>query len=194
MKEGWWADPEWQNGVRNKLRSCGAQTGISCFARIHKPDMIQIGRGCRIDDFVYFNGGAKSVVGDRVHIACHVSIVGGGELEIGSCAGLAAGVRIVTGSEDIHGYSLTNPCIPKEFWHSKRGKITIGEHALVFTNSVVLPDVQIGEGTIVGAGCVVRRDLLPWRVYAGERCIPVGVRDPLPIKKLEGEMRAKYGY
>jgi len=34
-------------------------------------------------------------------------------------------------------------------------------------NAIVLPRVEIGEGTAVGAGALIRRSLDPWGIYAG---------------------------
>jgi len=48
---------------------------------------------------------------------------------------------------------------------------------VVFTNAVVFPDVEIGEGAVVSAGGVVHHSLKPWGVYAGNPLVQVGVRD-----------------
>ncbi len=194
MNDGWWNEVEWLNQELDNLKACGVMTGISRKACIYQPGHVSIGRACRIDDFVYFNGGQETVLGDRVHISCHCTLTGGGELVIGSYAGLATGVRVITGTEDHHGRSLTNPCIPSEFWHPKRGKVVIGKHALLYANVVVVPGVEIGEGAVVGAGCIVRKNLPPWGVYAGEQCDRVKPRNPAAILELEAQMVERYGF
>jgi galactoside O-acetyltransferase len=87
---------------------------------------------------------------------------------------------LLTGSEEIAG-GPTNPTVPAEFRRVRRARTAVGAHALVFTNSVVLPGVTVGEGAVVAAGSVVHRDLLPWGIYAGTPLVQVGVRESAPI-------------
>ena len=48
--------------------------------------------------------------------------------------------------------------------------IAIGDDVWLGGNVVVLPRVTIGAGTVVAAGCVVRRDLPPHVLAAGNPC------------------------
>ena len=73
---------------------------------------LSIGNAVIIDDFVLLMGGANTRIGNFVHIACHCSIVGGGEFDMQDFAGLSGGVRIYTGSEDYSGNFLTNRTLP----------------------------------------------------------------------------------
>lgn len=52
---------------------------------------------------------------------------------------------------------------------------------MIFTNSVVLPNVSIGEGAVVAAASVVHHDLKPWAIYAGHPLVQVGVRSSEPV-------------
>jgi galactoside O-acetyltransferase len=133
-----------------------------------------MGERSRIDDLVFLNVGQSCKIGRFVHIASFCSIIGGGELVMHDFSGLSAGCRIVTGTEDFCDGSLTNPTVPY-FRDARRGRIVIGKHAILGTNVIVFPDVTIGEGAAVGAGCIVRRDLRPWGVYAGTN--PRRIRD-----------------
>lgn len=45
------------------------------------------------------------------------------------------------------------------------------------TNAIIFQGVTIGEGAAVRAGAMVRRDLAPWTVYAGEPHRKIGERD-----------------
>ena len=151
---------------------------------INKENII-INELSQIDDFVFFNGGIGSSIGRNVHISSFVSIVGGGELEIGDFAGLSAGCRIVTGTDDFEGNSLTNPTVSREFRNITIGKIKIGKHAILGTNVVVLPNTVIGDGCIVGSGSIVNKDLEPWTIYAGFKPRKVGQRSKDKIESLE---------
>lgn len=47
------------------------------------------------------------------------------------------------------------------------GLVRVGKYADIYTGAVVLPRLNIGEGAVVGAGAVVRRDVAPYTVVAG---------------------------
>lgn len=162
------------------LRACGNEVKVYRGCRLVPPDRIAIGDRSQIDEFVRIYAGEGVTIGRHVHFAFLSSVSGGGTCEVGDFAGIAAGVRLLTGTEEIEG-GLTNPTVPAEFRKVRRGRTVVGAHALVFTNSVVLPGVTIGEGAIVAAGSVVHRDLAPWGIYAGNPLVQVGVRDRVPI-------------
>lgn len=138
-----------------------------------------------IDDFVFFNGGKNTIIGRNVHISAFSSIIGGGEFIMEDFSGLSAGCRIITGSDDFSGDSLTNLTIPKEYRNITVGKIKIGKHAILGSNVVVMPNVNIGDGCIVSAGAIVNKDLEPWVIYAGYNPKKIGNRDKDEVLRLE---------
>lgn len=138
-----------------------------------------------IDDFVFFNGGQNSTIGRNVHISAYTSIIGGGEFIMEDFSGLSAGCRIITGSDDFSGNSLTNLTIPKEYRNITVGKVKIGKHAILGSNVVVMPNVTIGEGCIVSSGSIVNKDLEPWSIYAGYNPKKIASRDKAQIQDLE---------
>ena len=66
-------------------------------------------------------------------------------------------------------------------------------HAIIGTNTVVLPDVVIGEGAAVSAGSVVTRSLEPWGVYAGTPARRIKARHADTILAAELELYARHG-
>ena len=54
-----------------------------------------------------------------------------------------------------------------DFVNSRKGKITVRKDAWIGTGAVILPDVEIGEGAVVGANSVVTRDVAPYTVVGG---------------------------
>lgn len=54
-----------------------------------------------------------------------------------------------------------------EHVHSHMGPITIEADAWIGTGAVILPDVIIGEGAVVGANAVVNRSVPPYTVVGG---------------------------
>jgi maltose O-acetyltransferase len=52
-------------------------------------------------------------------------------------------------------------------------RVTIGEEVFIGANSLILPGVTIGDRAIIGAGSVVRHDVAPDTVAAGNPARPV---------------------
>src|SRR5436190_17916847 len=73
------------------------------------------GRHVIVDDFVFIGRQEKATIGNYVHIASHASLTGGGELVLSDFVGISSGVRLLTGTDDFTGSTLTGPCVPQEF-------------------------------------------------------------------------------
>jgi galactoside O-acetyltransferase len=169
--------------------------GVRVFrgCRVFPAEKVSVGAYSQIDEGVVIFAGSGVVIGSFVHLATLCSVTGGGACEIGDFAGVSSGCRIVTGTDDPLGGGLTNPTVPAELRRVRRGSVRIGAHAVLFTNAVVLPDVVVGDGAVVSAGCVVHKSLKPWTVYAGNPLVPVGRRDPGPVLEAAAEARRLKG-
>jgi galactoside O-acetyltransferase len=143
--------------------------------------VLSIGDHSQIDDFAFVNAGRLCRIGRYVHIASFVSVIGGGEFLIDDLSGLSAGCRVITGSDDYTGPFLTNPTVPREFTNRQVSRVRIDRYVVVGTNAVLFPGVTVGEGAAVAACAVVRRDLAPWGVYAGDPIRKIGERDRAAI-------------
>lgn len=141
------------------------------YTKILGVENITFGKHVIIDDFVFIYAADEHLIGDYVHIASFASITGGGKLYMDSFTTISSGCRILTGSDDFLGGGLTNSTIPSPFRSVHRGVVRIERHAIIGANSVILPDVTIGQGCAVGAGSVVTRNLDPWGVYIGNKRI-----------------------
>ena len=162
-------------------------------AKIINRKNLSVGDYSQIDDFVFFNAGLESNIGRFVHIASFTSIVGGGKFYMEDFSGLSAGCRIITGSDDFMGGGLTNPTVPEEYTNVNISSVRISKHAIIGTNVTILPGVVIGEGVAVGAGCVVRKSLEPWTIYAGMDCKPIKKRKREKIVDLEKKLFNELG-
>lgn len=56
------------------------------------------------------------------------------------------------------------------------GFVTIENDAWIGANVIILPNVVIGEGCIVGAGSIVTKSLLPYTICVGNPCRPIKCR------------------
>lgn len=147
-------------------------------------DRIEIGDYSQVDEGVWVFAGEGVWLGRHVHLAFGSSISGGGQCRIHDFAGIGAGVRILTGTDVADGTGLTNPTVPEQSRAVRRGAVEIGRHAVVFTNSVVFPEVTIGEGAVVAAGSLVHHSLAAWGIYAGSPLVQVGVRPKETVLRL----------
>ncbi len=165
----------------------GTELGVGAViypsARIIHPGQLRLGDHSSIDDFVFLNAGGGTVIGRYVHIACHVSIIGGGGLDIGDYAVLATGSRILTATDTFDGGARMSTHLPDEHRSVRFGRVVIGRDAFVGANAVVMPGVHVGEGAVAGAGSVVTEDLEPWTVYTGA---PARIRRPRPRPTVAG--------
>jgi len=76
-------------------------------------------------------------------------------------------VKIYSNNDDYSGDYMTNPTIDKNFTNVVHGKVIIRKHAIIGFGAGVLPNVTIGEGAVVGALSLVKRDCKSFGVYAG---------------------------
>jgi galactoside O-acetyltransferase len=129
---------------------------------------ISLGSNIRIDGNVTFAAASGHIsVGNYVHIGglSHFSCSGG--IEIGNYCTFSQGVRVYSASDDYSGKSLTNSTTPASLRKEVRGLVTIDDHVIIGSGSVVLPNCTLQEGSAVGALSMVNSDLKAWSIYGG---------------------------
>lgn len=144
---------------------------ISPNSRIRHPEFFEIGNYSIIDDYCYFS--TKVKIGISTHIAASCTIAGGIDSQFicGDFGGLSSGVRVFCASDDF--VNDIAGIVPTGFAHLKdhlqTGDVILGNYVTIGANSVVMPNVIIPEGTVIGAMSFVRSStkLEPWSVYAG---------------------------
>ena len=168
------------------------QPKIHDWAKIINQQNLLVGDFSQIDDFVLINAGEETTIGRFVHIASFVSIIGGGKMYMGDFTILSAGCRVMTAVDDFAGPYLSG-VVPKSYSNVKRSMVYIEQHALIGTNSIIFPGVNIGEGAVVGAGCIVRKNLEPWTVYVGDACLAIKKRDRVKVLELADKLMQEVG-
>lgn len=174
--------------LKQCLGGCGEDVRVFRGCRIVPPDKVTLGDHVQIDEGVKIFAGEEVRIGNHVHLAFGSSISGGGSCFIDDFAGIGTGVRIITGTDLADGSGLTNPTIPEKLRSVQRSTVRIGAHAVVFTNSVILPGVSIGEGAVIAVGSIVHHDVKPWGIYAGNPLVQVGVRPQETLERLAAEL------
>jgi len=141
------------------------------YTKIIGIENIDFGQYVIIDDFVLIYAKENIKIGNHVHIASFTSISGGGKFVMEDFSAISSGCRIITGTDDFKDGGFGNSTVSNEFRNVRTGKIKIEKFAIIGGNSVILPNVTIGEGASVGAGSVVTKDLEPWGIYIGNKRI-----------------------
>jgi len=161
-----------------KLKYVGENVHISSNAYIRYPELVEIGNNVVIDEFVHITTALK--LSNFIHIGPHVSIIGGrdSKLIMKEFSGLMAGARIVCTTDDMSGKNLTSITIPAKFRPAaKYSVVEIGRHGIVGTNSVVLPGVNVGDGSVIGTMSLVTQNVAPWGIYFGIPARKIDNRD-----------------
>jgi acetyltransferase-like isoleucine patch superfamily enzyme len=158
------------------LKSVGEDVRISELAYISKPELVEMGSHIAIDMWTYIS--TQLVMGDYIHIAPSVSIIGGAiaSLTMEDFTNIGSGSRIVCASDDFL-QGLISPVVPIEHRTVINKPVVFKKFATLGVNCTVLPGVTLGEGCIVGANSVVTKDTEPWMVYAGSPAKPIKPRD-----------------
>lgn len=148
------------------FKRLGKNVKISDRASIYNCELIEIGENSRIDDFCIISG--RVVIGSYSHITPMCLIAGGYPgVYLSDFCTLAYGVKVFAQSDDYSGATLVNSLIPKKYKNEIFGAVTIGRHSVIGAASVILPGVELAEGTSVGAMTLVNSNTSPWGVYVG---------------------------
>jgi len=178
---------------QDSYKSVGEDVTIYPLAKIISPEVISLGNHIVIDDFVFIGKHLALFIGNHIHIASFTSITGGGEAFLEDYVCISSGIRLFSGTEDP--YLLNNPTIPDEFRGVRRSFIRLGKYVFVGANAIVLPDNDIPEGTIIGAGALVLADstLEPWSVYVGVPVKKIGTRPKRPVLEAQARLEESEG-
>jgi len=167
-----------------QFKKAGKNLKIFETAKIIKPEVIEIGDNSEIDDFTFIYGGKGIKIGRYVHISRFVSVIGGGELFLGDYAVLADGARILTGNDTYYGGSRMSTCLPLEQRNLKVSFVRIEKDAFIGTNAVIHPGITIGEGAIIGSNSLVLKDVEPWTINVGSPCRVIKQRPKVKFKDI----------
>lgn len=164
--------------LKFRLKKCEENIIFGKNIEIYNPADIEVKKFSWIDNYVVLDARFGFInIGSRVHIAPNCRIAGGGGVEIGDYVGISENVKIFSHSEIIQkGKKMSGPMVDEKDKGYKSKKIVIKNDAFIGTGSIILPGVTVEEGSVIGANSVVRKDLEPWTIYAGNPLRLVGKR------------------
>lgn len=122
----------------------------------------RMGRGVLIFGNCTMQSPQNMEIGDYVSINRNSTIGGHGGVIIGNFVKIGPYCTIITAN---HQYSDWRK--PIWFQDVRLGPVRIGDDVWIGTNVVILPNVKIGRGSIIGAGAVVTHDVDPYTVVGG---------------------------
>lgn len=150
------------------FKKIGTNVLISDKASIYNAKNISLGSNVRIDDFCILSAGEKGIeIGNYVHIACYVSLIGSELIKLNDFVGISSKVAVYSSSDDYSGRSLIGPTIPNEYKNVDNRPVIFEIHTVIGAGSIILPGVTIGEGTAIGAMSFVSKNVDAWGIYVG---------------------------
>jgi hypothetical protein len=93
-------------------------------------------------------------------------------------SGIAYGSHVFSQSDDYSGLYLSGPTLPLKYCKEVKLPVRVSRHSIVRAGSLILPGVELGEGSSIGAGSVVRKSTPAWSVCVGS-----------PAKKIKDRRR-----
>ena len=142
---------------------------VSKSIRVRIPKEFKIGKNSIVDDYSYFS--TRISIGEYCHVASGCTIAGGKDFEfiLGDFSSISSGVRIWCQSND-YVNDLVILTHEKEIGDKQiKGGVTIGKMCGIGSNTVIMPNNQIPDGTVIGALSFVPSGFKfkSWSVYAG---------------------------
>lgn len=139
---------------------------------------MSIGDRVRIDSFCIFTLGSSGYIqlGSNIHIADKVRVVAGGGFVMEDETNIGIGSTILTVSDDYSGETSLGPMSSNANKDLTVSKILMRKFSVIATHSVVLPGVEFGEGSVLGAMSLAHKSLSPWTMYFGIPAVPIKPR------------------
>lgn len=155
------------------FKAVGSNVLLSRKTSIYSPENICIGNNVRIDDFCILSG--NITIGDYVHISAYSALYGSKGIILEGYCGISPRCVILSASDDFSGDFLVGAQFPKDYTNVQGGTVILKKYSQLATNTVVFPNIVIGEGAVTGAMTLVNKNLEPWTINTG---IPVNRTRP----------------
>lgn len=138
--------------------------GVRLDAKGHDHNRLYIGHGVSIERNVDIGSMADTIIyiDDHTYIAPHVSIAGPGNVKIGKNCMIASHCGIYANN-----HVFTDVSLPIKDQGVTRQGIVIEDNCWLGHAVTVLDGVTIGQGSIIGAGAVVNKNIPPYSIAVG---------------------------
>jgi acetyltransferase-like isoleucine patch superfamily enzyme len=158
---------------------------ITIFATLRNERLKRKFRGCGKGVFLHgpinISGASNISVGNNVHLGANAYIRGEGGLRLGSNIHVSRNLTVYTINHNYEG-----ECLPYD--HEMIAKpVVIEDNVWIGVDVVICPGVTVGEGAIIGMGCVVSSDVPPLSIVGGQKQRVLKYRDKNHYEKLKAE-------
>jgi len=117
-------------------------------------------------------------IGKRVHLAPNVFVSGGGHFVAEDFSCVATKSSIITSTETLkNGSRSSGPMVSAAEREWIRGKVILCKDAFVGAGSTILPDVIVGEGSVIAAGAIISKPTEPWSITVSAKNTVLGYRE-----------------
>ena len=129
---------------------------------------LKVGKGA----YLPYNAEIKTAVevGIGTGINGKIRILGGAKVNIGKYCAIGSDVKIISSNHDISKANLQAKFATEYFKQSLdlvKYEINIGHNVWIGDSVIILPNVTIGNGAVLGAGTIVTKDVPDFAVVAG---------------------------
>lgn len=125
-----------------------------------------------IGDNTFINGSTMLISRESIRIGSNVTIAWGCTIYDHNSHSLDYLERRKDITRQLEAHSAGEDFISNKDWSTvKSSGITIEDDVWIGFNCIILKGVTIGKGAVVGAGSVVREDVAPWTVVAGNPAV-----------------------
>ena len=128
---------------------------------------VKIGKRVTIYYGLEIRCGFKISIGNGTIIGDNCILDGRCGLEIGENVNLSSDVCVWTLQHDVN----------DSYFKGKGGSVKINDRAWISSNTVILPNICVGEGSVLACGAVATKDLDDYKIYAGIPAKEIGVRN-----------------
>lgn len=162
---------------------------------MRKSKSLTIGKKCKVDQQAWLgfeeHGKGQIVLGDYVRVRPLAMLrTCGGVITVGhhSVIGFSSVIHAL-GGVDIGANVLISPMVGIYAQNhgiaanktiagqkQKPGKVVVEDDVWIGSHSVIVGPVRIGEGAVIGAGCVVTRNVSPGTILGGNPAQVIGQR------------------
>lgn len=147
------------------LKGYGENVLISRKASFYDAGNISIGSNVRIDDFCFLSGHIH--IGSYVHISAYCALYGKNGIVIKDYSGTSPRATIFSVSDDFSGEYMISPMVPKNLTNVTGGPVVLERYVQIGSGSIIMPNVTVCEGAVVGALSLVNAKLREWTINIG---------------------------
>ena len=125
----------------------------------------EVGQDSYIEPNFFCDFGCHMILGKGVYFNANCTVLDSAYITIGDDTWIGSGVQLCTPTHPIHPEDRMNKSCAE-----KADPINIGKRCWIGSGAIILGGVTIGDGTTIGAGSVVVKDIPPYSVAVGNPC------------------------